>query len=242
MLTVRVLPTLLYKGVGLVKGVGFNSWRGVGGAAQAMKVYFMREVDQMVLLDLTPGPPDLELIAGLARDCAFLPFAVGGGVSTLGHVDGLLNAGADMVVVNTAAMDRPAFVSEVADRFGSQAIVVSIDVRETVWVESGTRDTGLDPVEAAKRAEGDGAGEILITSIERDGTMKGYDCDLIRAVSNAVATPVTASGGAGCYEHFAEALDAGASALAAASIFHFTEQTPREAKCFLRDRGFEVRL
>lgn len=243
MLCCRVIPTLLYRGAGLVKGVGFDSWRGIGGAAQAMKVYFMREVDQMVLLDLNEGPPNIELIAGLSRHCAFLPLAVGGGVSALEHVDDLLAVGADMVVVNTAAIDRPDFVTEVSSKYGSQAIVVSIDAkRGTVWVDSGARDTGLDPVETARRAEGNGAGEILITAIERDGTMGGYDLELISRVAGAVACPVTASGGAGSYEDMNAALGAGASAVAAASMFHFTDQTPRGAKEYLQDRGHEVRL
>lgn len=251
MLKVRVMPTLLHKDVGLVKGVGFDSWRRVGGAMQAIKVYNMREVDELVFLDITATrdarQPDFDLIDDLADEC-FMPLAVGGGIRTVDDVRRLLMVGADKVVVNTAAMDRLDIVGEIADRFGRQCIVVSIDARREadgrrqVYVESGTRATGHEPVAVASAVEAAGAGEILITSIERDGAMEGYDLDLIRAVSAAVSIPVIASGGAGSYEHLAQALEAGASAVAAASIFHFTERTPREAKAHLRERGFRVRL
>lgn len=245
------MPTLLHKDLGLVKGVGFDSWRRAGGAMQAIKVYNMREVDELVFLDITATrdarQPDFELIDDLADEC-FMPLAVGGGVKTVEDVRRLLMVGADKVVVNTAAVDRPEIVTEIAGRFGSQCLVVSIDAKaeadggHRVYVDSGARSTGLDPVALAQRAAADGAGEILITSIERDGTMKGYDLELLRAVTGAVSVPVIASGGAGNYRHMAEALEAGASAVAAASIFLFTEQTPREAKRYLGERGFPVRL
>jgi len=250
-LKIRVMPTLLHKDVGLVKGVAFDSWRRVGGAMQAIKVYNMREVDELVFLDITATrdgrQPDFDLIDDLADEC-FMPLAVGGGIASSEDVRRLLMVGADKVVLNTAVVDRPGIVTEIAERFGSQSVVVSIDARREadgrhqVYVESGTRPTGLDPVTVARRAEAAGAGEILITSIERDGTMEGYDLDLLRAVTQAVSVPVIASGGAGEYGHLAAALEAGASAVAAASIFHFTEQTPREAKRYLRERGFPVRL
>ena len=244
------MPTLLHKDVGLVKGVGFDSWRRTGGAMQAINVYNMREVDELVFLDITATrdarQPDFELIDDLADEC-FMPLAVGGGIKTIEDVRRLLMVGADKVVVNTAAVDRPEIVSEIAERFGSQCLVASIDaLREAngghrVYVESGTRPTGLDPAAVAKRAAADGAGEILITSIERDGAMEGYDLELLRTVTEAVSVPVIASGGAGNYRHMAEALEAGASAVAAASIFHFTEQTPREAKRYLGEQGYPVR-
>ena len=251
MLKIRIMPTLLHKDLGLVKGVGFDSWRRAGGAMQAVKLYNMREVDELLFLDITATrdkrQPDYELIDDLADEC-FMPLAVGGGVGCIDDVRRLLMVGADKVVVNTAAVDRPEIVAEIAGRFGSQCLVVSIDARRRadggheVYVESGTRPTGLDPVVLAQRVAAEGAGEILITSIERDGTMEGYDLDLLRAVAEAVPVPVIASGGAGNYRHLAEALEAGASAVAAASIFHFTEQTPREAKRYLGERGFPVRL
>lgn len=248
MLKVRVLPTLLYKEVGLVKGIGFDSWRRVGGVMQAVKVYNMRDVDELALLDITASlqsrEPDFQLIDDIADEC-FMPLAVGGGVRTTEHVERLLRAGADKVIVNTAAVEQPELVHRIADRFGSQCVVVGIDVAGSgeVRIASGTRPTGLDPVAHAVGAERSGAGEILLTSIERDGTMEGYDVDLLRRVADAVSIPVIASGGAGTYEHMAEAIQSGhASAVAAASMFHFTEQTPLEAKRYLREQGIATRL
>jgi cyclase len=248
----RIMPTLLFKDVGLVKGVGFDSWRRVGSAMQAVKVYNMREVDELVFLDITATPesraPDFETVDELADEC-FMPLAVGGGVCNVEQVRRLLQVGADKVVVNTAAVETPELVWEIAHRFGSQCVVVSIDARRGVdgqyeaYTHSGTRPTGRDPIALAREAQSLGAGEILITSIERDGTMTGYDLSLIRRVSDAVSVPVIASGGAGTYEHMAQALrEGGASAVAAASMFHFTEQTPLEAKTYLKARGVNVRL
>ena len=252
MLKVRVMPTLLFKGVGLVKGIGFDSWRRTGSAMQAVKVYNMREVDELVFLDIASTnegrPPDFAQVDELADEC-FMPMTVGGGVKTLEDVRRLLQVGADKVAVNTAAVMDPDLVRRMSERFGSQCIVVSIDARRLgdgsckVWTNSGTVPTGLDPVSLAREVEALGAGEILLTSIDRDGTMTGYDLELIRTVSESVSIPVIASGGAGSYEHMAQALGEGkASAVAAASIFHFTQQTPLEAKRYLRGKGFSVRL
>ena len=251
MLKLRVMPTLLYKDFGLVKGVSFDSWRRVGSAMQAVKVYNMREVDELVFLDISATrdgrSPDFELVDELADEC-FMPLAVGGGVRTIDDVRRLLQVGADKVVLNTAAVDDPDLIRKVADRFGTQCVVVSIDARRTgdgweVYTHSGTKATGLDPVALAQVAEARGAGEIMVTSIDRDGTMEGYDIELTRAVSEAVSIPVIASGGAGNYEHMTEVVEqARASAVAAASIFHFTHQTPLEAKQHLRGRGCNVRI
>jgi len=249
---IRVMPTLLFKEVGLVKGVGFDSWRRVGSAMQAVKVYNMREVDELVYLDVTATtdkrPPDFESVDELADEC-FMPLTVGGGVRTVEDVRRLLQVGADKVAVNTAAVENPAVIREMAQRFGSQCVVVSIDARRRadgtheVYTHSGTVATRKDPVSLAQEVEALGAGEILLTSIERDGTMTGYDVELTRRVSDAVSIPVIASGGAGTYAHMAEVLrDGRASAVAAASMFHFTEQTPLEAKRYLREQGFRVRL
>jgi imidazole glycerol-phosphate synthase subunit HisF len=247
----RVMPTLLYKDVGLVKGVQFNSWRRVGAATQAIKVYNMREVDELILLDIgatrSGREPDFELIDGLADDC-FMPLTVGGGVRSVEDVQRLLQVGADKVAINTAAVRSPSLIGEAARRFGSQCVVVSIDARRSaageyeVFTESGTVPTGLDPASLAHQVEELGAGEILLTSIDRDGTMTGYDLDLIARVAGAVSIPVVASGGAGTYDHMVEALHHGASAVAAASIFHFTEQTPLEAKQHLARHGIAVRM
>jgi len=246
------MPTLLFKEVGLVKGVGFDSWRRVGSAMQAVKVYNMREVDELIYLDITATadkhPPDFESVDELADEC-FMPLTVGGGVRTVEDVRRLLQVGADKVAVNTVAVENSAVIREMAQRFGSQCVVVSVDARHhangtyEVYTHSGTVATGRDPVVLAQEVASLGAGEILLTSIERDGTMTGYDVELIRRVSEAVSVPVIASGGAGTYAHMAEVLRIGrASAVAASSIFHFTEQTPLEAKRYLREQGFRVRL
>ena len=253
MLKTRIIPTLLYKNDSLVKGKGFDSWRRVGAAMQAIKVYEMRAVDELVLLDITATAegraPDFATIDDLADEC-FMPLTVGGGVRDIDDVRRLLQVGADKVALNSAAVRSPGLVGEIAQRFGSQCAVVSIDARKTghgqgheVFTHAGTRPTGLHPVEHARRVAAEGAGEILLTSIERDGTMTGYDVELVRAVADAVTIPVIASGGCGSYEHMYQAIHQGhASAVAAAAIFHFTEQTPREAKRYLGERGVAVRL
>jgi cyclase len=249
---IRVMPTLLFKEVGLVKGVGFDSWRRIGSAMQAVKVYNMREVDELIYLDITATadkhPPDFESVDELADEC-FMPLTVGGGVRTVEDVRRLLQVGADKVAVNTVAVENSAVIREMAQRFGSQCVVLSIDARRhadgsyEVYTHSGTVATGKDPVWLAQEMEALGAGEILLTSIECDGTMAGYDVELTRRVCEAVSVPVIASGGAGTYAHMAEVLREGrASAVAASSIFHFTEQTPLEAKRYLREQGFRVRL
>jgi cyclase len=251
MLKVRVMPTLLYRDFGLVKGVGFDSWRHVGGAMQAIKVYNLREVDELVLVDIKATAdgrePEFRLVDDLADEC-FMPLTVGGGVRTAEHVRRLLSVGADKVAINSAAVETPDLVAEASRRFGAQCVVASIDVRRhpdgrtEVFTRSGRRATGLDPVTSARRAEELGAGEILLTSIDRDGTMKGYDVPLVRAVCDAVSVPVIASGGAGSYEHMAEAIiDGHASAVAAGAMFHFTQHTPLEAKRYLASRGIPVR-
>lgn len=252
MLKTRVMPTLLFKDLGLVKGVSFDSWRRVGSVMQAIKVYNLREVDELVFLDITATPegrtPDFATVDEIADEC-FMPLTVGGGLSRVEDVRRLLQVGADKVALNSALVSDPSLIRAVARQFGSQCIVASIDAKRTaaggheVFTHSGTRPTGLDPVALARQAEELGSGEILLTSIDCDGTMAGYDIDLIRRVSAAVTIPVIASGGAGNYDHMAAALlDGGASAVAAASIFHFTQQTPLEAKLFLKARGLPVRL
>jgi cyclase len=250
MLKVRVIPTLLWKQFGLVKGVAFDSWRRVGPVLPAVKVYNQREVDELVLLDivahLSSDDPDFESIAEFGQDC-FVPLTVGGGVTKIDQVQRLLRAGADKVAVNTAAYARPIFINEIANRHGAQCVVASVDVRfqDGSWrcfSHAGQKATGVDAVAWVRELEDRGAGEILITSIDRDGTMQGYDLQLIEAVANAVKIPVIASGGAGNYQHMVKAVtQAGASAVAAASIFHFTEQTPAGAKAALADAGVHVR-
>ena len=252
MIKTRIMPTLLFKDVGLVKGVAFDSWRRVGAALQAIRVYNLREVDELVFLDISATPsgrmPDFAQIDELADYC-FMPLTVGGGVRSVEDVRSLLAVGADKVAINTAAVEKPELIRAASEQFGAQCVVVSIDVRRKddgiceVVTHCGTKPTGLDPVAWTKRCEELGAGEILLTSVDRDGTMTGYDVPLIRDVAATVGIPVIASGGAGNYEHMAQVLrETEAAALAAASIYHFTEQTPREAKLYLKERGFAVRV
>lgn len=250
MLKVRVIPTLLWKQFGLVKGTGFDSWRRVGPVLPAIKVYNQREVDELVLVDIvahqSDDDPDFESIDEFGQDC-FVPLTVGGGITRIEQVQRLLRAGADKVSVNTAAYARPELVTEIARRHGVQSVVASIDVRaqDSGWncfSHAGRQPTGREVTAWARELEDRGAGEILITSIERDGTMQGYDLALIEAVVRAVSIPVIASGGAGNYQHMVDAVvQAGASAVAAASIFHFTEQTPAGAKAALAAAGVPVR-
>lgn len=251
MLKVRVIPTLLWKNFGLVKGIGFNSWRRVGPVLPALKVYNSRDVDELVLVDIVASQsgdaPDHESVADFSDACA-MPLTVGGGITSLSQIAALLRAGADKISLNSAAFACPELIDEAATRFGSQCVVASIDVRRqedgsyTVFSHSGTRDTGQDPVRWARELASRGAGEILLTSIDRDGTMNGYDIGLVARVVHAVDIPVIASGGAGNYQDMVQVVkEAGASAVAAASMFHFTEQTPAGAKQAMHAAGILVR-
>jgi imidazole glycerol-phosphate synthase subunit HisF len=247
-LKIRVIPTLLHKSWGLVKGVRFDSLRAVGSPMQAVKVYNLRNVDELVFLDVTATAeqrgPDFDLIDELADEC-FMPLAVGGGIRNLDDVRRLLAVGADKVVIGSAAFEEADLVRDASDRFGAQCVVVSIDTKRdgSVWTHSGTHATGSDAVEVAWTMEAAGAGEILLQSVDDDGVMGGYDVDTLARVSAAVSIPVIASGGAGNFAHMVDALaTGGASAVAAASIFHFTEQTPMEAKQALGAAGYPVRV
>jgi cyclase len=252
MLKTRIIPTLLWKRPGLVKGVGFDSWRRVGTVLPAIKVYNMREVDELIVVDINAtrdgDEPDYAEIEEFTQE-SFVPMTVGGGVNTLDHFKNLLRVGADKIAVNTATYTTPELVTAAANRFGSQCVVASIDVKRDAsgncecYSHSGTQPQGFRPVEHAQKLEELGAGEILITSIDRDGTMDGYDIDLIKSITEAVSIPVIASGGAGSYEHILESIQSGgASAVAAASIFHFTELTPLGAKQHLANHMIPVRI
>lgn len=250
MLKVRVIPTLLWKDVGLVKGVGFDSWRRVGPIVPAVRVYTHRDVDELVVLDIMATRqrhgPDLDLVAEVA-DNATVPLTFGGGVQSAEDAERVLAAGADKVAINTAAYADPGLLGRCAHRFGSQAVVASIDVSRrfgeaTCIADSGTSPMPYGAVDWARRVESSGAGEILLTSVDLDGTMSGYDVELISSVSSSVRIPVIASGGAGSPEDFRTAIDeGGASAVAAASIFHFTEVTPDSIKRHLQAHGIAVR-
>jgi len=251
MLKTRVIPTLLMKDMGLVKGVGFDSWRRVGTAMPAVKVYNRRMVDELIILDVAATvsgrSPDVEEVRLLAKEC-FVPLTVGGGITNIGDIKALLRAGADKVALNSICYRDLDLISEAARLFGVQCIVGSIDARKEedgsyqCYSHCGQNPEGKNPAEWAKVLEEAGAGEILITSIENDGLMEGYDLDLIRSVTEAVSIPVIASGGAANYEDFRRAIqEGGAHAVSAASIFHFTQQTPLEGKAYMAEKGIAVR-
>jgi cyclase len=231
MVRTRIIPLLLLKNQGLVKTVKFKNPTYIGDPINAVRIFNDKEVDELVFLDITATveqrPPPFDLIAKIASEC-FMPFCYGGGIYTVDHVTQLFSLGVEKVALNTVAARNAKFVREIAAIAGSQSVVVSIDVKRNwfgqyrVIIESGTRSTGRDPVEFAKEIEQAGAGEILLNSINRDGTMTGYDVELIRRVGGAVTIPIVAAGGARGVPDFAEAIQAGASAVAAGSMFVFT--------------------
>lgn len=231
MLKTRVVPCLLVQGVRLVKTVAFRNPRYVGDPINAVRIFNEKEVDELVVLDITATveqrPPNLRLISELASEC-FMPLAYGGGIRSLEHLQSIFSLGVEKVVINSEAAARPTFVQEVAAKFGSQSLIVSIDAKKRRFAgyeartRSGRLGTGLDPVRFAREMESAGAGEILLNSIDRDGTMQGYDIELVHAVSHAVNIPVIACGGAGSLADLAAAVkQGGASAVAAGSMFVF---------------------
>lgn len=252
MIKTRVIPCLLMTELVLVKTVKFGEYRPIGIPQVAVRIFNAREVDELILLDIHATPecrgPSLELIADLTEACQ-MPLTVGGGIRDVQDARRLLKAGADKVAVNTEAVRHPELLTELAATFGSQSVVLAMDVRVSqagqseVYVRGGTEATGLDPVVWAQRAEQLGAGELLVTSIDQDGTMAGYAVDLIRRVADAVRLPVIACGGAGRLEDFVDAVLHGhASAVAAASIFFYTQTTPKQVKQALADAGVQVRI
>jgi imidazole glycerol-phosphate synthase subunit HisF len=250
MLAKRIIPCLDVKDGRVVKGVQFVDLRDAGDPVEAALAYDAQEADELIFLDITASHEDRSIMLDVVRRTAegiYMPLTVGGGVRSVADVRQLLRAGADKVSLNTAAIERPQGIQEAAESFGSQCIVVAIDARRdgerwSVYTHGGRRPTGLDAVEWAQRAVSLGAGEILLTSMDKDGTKDGYDLELTRAVSLAVSVPVIASGGAGTLEHFHEALTEGmADAALAASLFHFGTYTIGEVKDYLAERGVEVR-
>ena len=250
MLKIRIIPTLLWKQFGLVKGVGFNSWRRVGPVLPALRVYTQRDVDELILLDVDAsckgGLPDNESIQDFSLHCN-VPLTVGGGIANINHAAQLFRSGADKICINTSAYLMPELIPEIVDKYGSQAVVASVDVKKEgkfweCFSHAGTINTGKCPKVWVKELRDKGVGEILLTSIDRDGTMSGYDLNLIKEVVDIIDVPVIASGGAGNYGHMISAVrEAGASAVAAASMFHFTEQTPAGARSALALSGIPVR-
>ncbi|MCB1900455.1 imidazole glycerol phosphate synthase subunit HisF [Cognatazoarcus halotolerans] len=252
MLAKRIIPCLDVNAGRVVKGINFVELRDAGDPVEVAKRYDQQGADEITFLDITASSDDRDIILHVVEQVAeqvFIPLTVGGGVRTVDDVRRLLNAGADKVSINTAAVNNPQVVAEASGRVGSQCIVVAIDAKQTspgkwqVFTHGGRNNTGLDAIEWAKKVESLGAGEILLTSMDRDGTKIGFDLGLTRAVSDAVRIPVIASGGVGSLEHLAEGVSDGrADAVLAASIFHFGQHTVREAKELMRARGIEVRL
>lgn len=252
MLAKRIIPCLDVTGGRVVKGVNFVDLVDAGDPVEIAREYDAQGADELVFLDITASSDARETMVDVVRRTAeqvFIPLTVGGGIRTAEDIRRMLLAGADKTSVNTAAIQRPDLIREGAERFGSQCIVLAIDARRVpgenrweVFTHGGRRNTGIDAVEWAVRGVELGAGEILLTSMDTDGTCSGYDCELTRAVSTAVNVPVIASGGAGTLEHLAEVLDRGkADAVLAASIFHFGTYTVPQAKEFLQSRNIPVR-
>ncbi|CAL9563383.1 imidazole glycerol phosphate synthase subunit HisF [Streptomyces sp. enrichment culture] len=253
-LAVRVIPCLDVDNGRVVKGVNFQNLRDAGDPVEMAKVYDAEGADELTFLDITASSGNRETTYDVVRRTAeqvFIPLTVGGGVRTADDVDRLLRAGADKVGVNTAAIARPDLIREIAERFGRQVLVLSVDARRTpegtdgpayeVTTHGGRRGTGIDAVEWAHRAADLGAGEILLNSMDADGTKDGYDLEMIAAVRGHVTVPVIASGGAGRLADFAPAVDAGADAVLAASVFHFGDLRIGQVKDSLREAGHPVR-
>ena len=255
-MAVRVIPCLDVDAGRVVKGVNFVDLRDAGDPVEMARAYDAAGADELVFLDITASSGDRETTYDVVRRTAeqvFIPLTVGGGVREVDDIDRLLRAGADKVGVNTAALARPELLREASQRFGAQCVVISVDARRCrdgvvtpsgweVTTHGGRRSTGIDALEWAQRAAELGAGEILLTSMDADGTKDGYDVPLITAVRALVDVPIVASGGAGRLEHFAPAVDAGADAVLAASVFHFGELSIADVKQALADSGHDVRL
>lgn len=249
MLARRIIPCLDVAGGRVVKGVHFQSLRDAGDPVEQAARYDAEGADELVFLDISASPDarktTLEMV-GRVAESIFIPFTVGGGIRSVSDAGAALRAGADKITVNTAAVRDPALVSRLAESFGSQCVVAAVDAKRiegrlTVMINGGRESTDLEAVEWSGRLERLGAGEILLTSMDRDGTGLGYDLPLLQAVSSAVAIPVIASGGAGNLGHLAEALEAGAHGVLAATIFHFQDTSLPRARAYLRERGYPVR-
>jgi imidazole glycerol-phosphate synthase subunit HisF len=251
MLAKRIIPCLDVKAGRVVKGVNFLELRDAGDPVEIARIYDREGADELTFLDITASHEQrgiiLDVVARTA-DQVFMPLTVGGGINQLADIRALLTAGADKVSINTGAVHRPQFVREAAEMFGSQCIVAAIDAKRVgdhweVFTHGGRNPTGLNACEWARRMESFGAGEILLTSMDRDGTKVGYDLELTRAISDSVAIPVIASGGVGNLQHIYDGFtQGGASAALAASIFHYREYSIADCKNYLHDRGIAVRI
>jgi cyclase len=254
MLAKRIIPCLDVTAGRVVKGVNFVGLRDAGDPVEIARRYDDQGADELTFLDITASSDERDLILNIIENVAaqvFIPLTVGGGVRSVDDVRRLLNAGADKVSINTSAVQNPQLVADASGRYGAQCIVVAIDAKRVpgatplrweVYTHGGRRATGIDALEWGRRMEASGAGEILLTSMDRDGTRQGFDLELTRAMSDALAIPIVASGGVGNLEHLAEGVIEGrADAVLAASIFHYGEFTVRQAKAHLAARGIEVR-
>lgn len=252
MYTKRIIPCLDVKDGRVVKGTNFVGLRDAGDPVELAARYDKERADELVFLDITASSDKRDTIVDVARGCAsqvFIPFTIGGGIRTVEDMRKMLKAGADKTSLNTAAVKNPSVIREGAEKFGRQCVVLAVDARRSgdrrweVYVNGGRTPTGIDCLDWVKRATELGAGEILLTSMDADGTKSGYDIELTRAVSEAVDVPVIASGGAGKLEHFYDVLTEGkADAVLAASVFHYGTFTVREVKEYLKSRGVEVRF
>jgi len=251
--TKRIIPCLDVHNGRVVKGVNFVDLKDAGDPVEIAKAYDQAGADELVFLDITATSEERNTVVDLVRrvaECVFIPFTVGGGIRTVEDFRKLLREGADKISINSSAIQNPQLIHDAAEKFGSQCVVVAIDVKKrpdgsgwNVYRSGGRIDTGLDAVEWAKKAEALGAGEILLTSMDGDGTKEGYDLEVTKAIAEAVAIPVIASGGAGTLEHFKDAFTIGkADAALAASLFHYKELEIREVKEYLRREGISVRL
>ena len=250
MLKKRVIPVLLLRDGRMVKGVQFGNYRDTGGPITAVRIYSAQDADELVFLDIQASLQSRQTLVEIVREAStecFMPLAVGGGINSVEDVRELLLAGADKVIVTTAAVTNPPLISQIAERFGTQCVVAGIDYRlgsggAKVWIRCGTKPTKLDPVSHALNLVELGAGEILINSIDRDGVMQGYDLEMAEKVAYAVPVPVIVCGGAGNFMHLAELLrDTTASAAACASLFHFGDNNPIRARSHLRNLGIPMR-
>jgi imidazole glycerol-phosphate synthase subunit HisF len=252
MFKVRVIPCLDVKDGRVVKGVNFVNLRDAGDPVEAAIAYDAAGADELCFLDITASHEDRDTIYDVVTrtaEACFMPLTVGGGVRTVDDIRKLLTCGADKVSINTAAVERRAFVKEAAEKFGDQCIVVAIDAKQTapgkweIFTVGGRKPTGIDAIAYAKEVVALGAGEILLTSMDRDGTRRGFDIPLTRAIADAVSVPVIASGGVGNLDHLVEGIrDGHATAVLAASIFHFGEHSVREAKAYMAKAGLPMRL
>ena len=252
MLAKRIIPCLDVNAGRVVKGVNFVELRDAGDPVEIARRYDEQGADEITFLDITASSDDRDIILHIVEAVAsqvFIPLTVGGGVRQVEDVRRLLNAGADKVSMNTAAVNNPQLVADASAKVGAQCIVVAVDAKQTspgrweVFTHGGRKNTGLDAIDWVRKVESLGAGEILLTSMDRDGTKAGFDLALTRAVADAVGIPVIASGGVGTLQHLADGVTQGrADAVLAASIFHYGEYTVRQAKEYMRSRGIEVRL